>query len=411
MKLYACRWWCLATVVCLWSVPKTTFAGDWPQFLGAQRNGVSEESVAVQWPGGAPKVRWHEAVGQGFSAPVVVGNRTILFTREGDEEVLNCRETATGKSVWKHSLKTTYTDDFGFDEGPRSTPLVVDGRVFAMGAAGVIRCVDLKDGSLQWKNDAAVTFSAGKGFFGFATSPVALKNAVVFQVGGKGATLVAFEPASGKVLWKTGSHESGYASPNVMRQDGREKVIAFDREGLLVLDGVSGSEIFQFHWRSRMGPSVNAASPVLDGGRVFLTASYGTGAVLLKPKLEEFEPVWSDHDCLAAHFTTPVLFEGNLYGYHGRQEEGQELRCVDLETGKVRWSEPGFGTGSVIRCGKTLLLLKETGELVLAVASPDKFTPLAQAQVAGSGVRALPALSEGAFYVRDKKQLYCVEVR
>ena len=401
----------LAVWICLLAVECTTRATDWPQFLGPTRDGVSDESVAVQWSGGAPKVRWHEMVGQGFSAPVVVGDKVILFTRDGNEEVLICRDAATGKSMWKQSLPTTYTDDFGFDEGPRSTPLVVNGRVYVMGAAGVIRCVDLADGTLKWKNDAATSFAAGKGFFGFATSPVALKNAVVFQVGGKGATLVGFDPATGKVLWKAGSHESGYASPMVMHQNGRERLIAFDREGLLVLEGGTGAELFQYHWRSRMGPSVNAASPVLDGGRVFLTASYGTGAVLLKPKQEEFEPVWTDHDCLAAHFTTPVLFEANLYGYHGRQEEGQELRCVELETGKVRWSEPGFGTGSVIRSGKTLLLVKETGELVMAEASPEKFKPLVQAQIAGSGVRALPALSGGALYVRDKKQLYCVEVK
>ena len=412
MKMSGSRFlWIAASLWALTAVAGVVLGGDWPQFFGPHRDGASEEIIALKWPAGAPKVRWHEAAGQGFSGPVIVGGKVILFTREGDQEVLKCRDAATGKAIWQQDLPTAYVDDFGFDEGPRATPLVVDGRVYALGAAGMIRCVTLADGKLVWKSDAAAAFSAGKGFFGFASSPVALKGAIVFQVGGDGATLAAFEPATGKVLWKTGSHEAGYASPAVLISDGKERVISFDREGLSVIDGQSGSELYQFHWRSRMGPSVNAASPVLDGGRVFLTASYGTGAVLLEPKKDGYEKVWSDGECLAAHFTTPVLVDGNLYGYHGRQEQGQELRCVELNTGKVRWSDSGFGTGSVIRCGKTLVLLKESGELVLAEASPESFKPLTQAQVAGSGVRALPALADGCLYLRDKRQLYCLEMR
>ncbi|HTI69626.1 MAG TPA: PQQ-binding-like beta-propeller repeat protein [Candidatus Limnocylindria bacterium] len=394
-----------------WVVARSAWAGDWPQFFGPHRDGSTEESLAVEWPGGSPKTRWHEAVGQGFSGPVVRGGKVILFTREGDQEVLKCRDTTTGKTVWQQALPTSYTDDFGFDEGPRATPLIVGDCVYAMGAAGHIRCVSFADGKLQWQKDAAKEFSAGKGYFGFACSPVSVTNAVVFQVGGEAATLVALEPATGKLLWKSGSHEAGYASPRVVVKEGRERLLSFDREGLSVIEGRTGVELFQFHWRARMAASVNAASPVLDGERVFLTASYGTGAVLLKPVKDTYEAVWSDQEGLSAHFTTPVLYQGHLYGYHGRQEQGQELRCIDLETGKVRWSEPQFGTGSVIRSGSLLVLVKESGELVLAKADPAGLRPLAQSQIVGSGVRALPALSDGCLYVRDKRQLHCIELK
>jgi outer membrane protein assembly factor BamB len=386
-------------------------AGDWPQFLGPHRNGVSDESVTTNWPSDGPKIRWRQKTAKGFSGPVVIGDKVILFSREGDEEILICRETAKGGKTWEQRLPTAYVDDFGFDEGPRATPAVADGKVFAIGAAGQIRCVSLADGGLLWKLNAAELFRAEKGFFGFACSPVVLGDKVIFQVGGNGGTLVALETKSGKLLWKFGSDEAGYASPLVAEFGKQTRIVSFHREGLSILDPESGKETFRFPWRSRMNASVNAASPLVDHGRVFLTASYGTGAVLLAPVGNAFESTWSGYESLSAHFVTPVICDGFLYGYHGRTEEGPELRCVELATGKVRWRKEGFGSGSVTLAGHVLILVRESGELDLADASPDAFRVLAQTQAAGSGARALPALANGCLYVRDKNQLTCLEVR
>jgi len=259
--------------------------------------------------------------------------------------------------------------------------------------------------------DAAGRFGASKGFFGFSCSPVVVGEKVIVQVGGSSGTLVALEAKTGRVLWKSGKDESGYASPLVAKLGNQTSVVSFNREGLSILDPESGKQTFSFHWRSRMNESVNAASPLVDAGRVFLTACYDTGAVLLAPKGDGFETLWSGYDSLSAHFATPVLAKGFLYGYHDRFEHGPELRCIELETGKVRWRAEGFGSGSATLSRGSLVLVKETGELVIAEATPDAFRPIVQAQIAGTGTRALPAIANGCLYVRDKNQLVCVEMR
>lgn len=383
-------------------------AGDWPQFLGPARNGISAETdLAATWPKQGPPRVWEREVGEGFSGPAVAGDRLILFHRVGDEEVVECLEAATGKGQWKYASPTNYRDAFGKGDGPRSTPLIAGGRVWTLGPTGTLTCLDLETGKKVWSRALLEDYRVRRSFFGVGTSPLLEGNLLLLNVGGRGAGIVAFDKDTGKEVWKATDQDASYASPVAATIDGVRQAIFFTRAGLVSLDPAGGAVRFAKPWRSRIDASVNAASPVVVGDLIFLTACYGTGAVLLRAKKDGVEEVWKSDEVLSCHFGTPVYRDGFLYGFHGRQEEGGVLRCIEMKTGKVRWTQEGFGCGSLIEVGGRLILLSEKGDLVLAAANPDKYEEISRAAVLTNPCRAPIALADGRLYARDNKKLGC----
>jgi len=189
---------------------------------------------------------------------------------------------------------------------------------------------------------------------------------------------------------------------------GERQAVFFTRGGLLSAAMDDGEVLLRFPWRPPGRNSVNAASPIVSGDRIFLSASYDAGAVLLEVKGKETRVVWSGDESLSSHYATSVLRDGVLYGFHGRQEYGESLRAVDFATGKVLWSEK-LGAGTVSIANGNLLVVTESGELVLAPASPRSFAPTARAKVLPETVRAYPALAGGRIYIRNEDTLVCLE--
>ena len=355
---------------------------------------------------------WRKKIGQGFSGPAVSSAKLILFHRLHDKELVECLDTKDGKSLWTLDYPAGYRDDFGFDEGPRATPTITGGKVFTFGAEGALCCLDFNSGKEIWNVNTKSRFQAPKGFFGMACSPLIEGDAVLLNVGGaNGAGIVALDKTSGKLLWKATEDEASYSSPVAATLHGRRYAFFFTRRGLVALDPSTGEVFFDFPWRPGIRESVSAAAPLVIGDLVFLSASYQTGALLLRVKDNGVEKVWSALDALSNHYATSVYHDGFLYGFDGRQETGQNLRCIELGSGKVRWSEERFGAGTVTLAGQNLLVLRENGELVLAPASPDGFTPIGRAQILPNGVRAYPALADGHLYARSKDTLVCVDLR
>lgn len=374
----------------------------WPQFLGPQRNGTSPERISLR----NPKLLWKKDVGAGFSAPVVADGKLILFHRLQNKEVVDCLEPATGKRLWALEYATGYRDDFGFDEGPRGTPAVADGRVYTFGAEGTLHAADLASGARIWRVDTHQKFGVKKAFFGAAASPLVENGSVIVNVGGpNGAGIVAFDGKTGNVRWSATNDDAGYSSPIAATVGGRRTILCFTRAGLAAIEPGNGRVRFQFPWRSRSNASVNSAVPVVDGDLIFLSASYGTGAALLQISGDAVKMVWSSDDVLSNHYASDVLKGGYLYGFHGRQEFGQSLRCIEMKTGKVQWSMDGFGAGTVTLAGEQLLVLRESGEAMLAPASPKAFQPEARAALLSGIVRSYPALSDGRLYLRNDKAL------
>jgi outer membrane protein assembly factor BamB len=226
---------------------------------------------------------------------------------------------------------------------------------------------------------------------------------VYVNVGGTGG-VAAFDKATGKVLWTATTDDAGYSSPVQAMIGGKRVILCFTRAGLAGIDP-AGKVQFQFPWRSRSNASVNAAVPVVAGNMVFLSASYSTGATVLDLSSGQPKQIWSSDDALSSHYATSVQKDGYIYGFHGRQEHGQSLRCIEMKTGKVRWSEEGMGAGTVTLAGDRLLVVRENGEAVVAPAIPDAFRPESKAWLLPAVVRAYPALSDGRLYVRNEKTL------
>ncbi len=391
-------------------------APDWPQFLGPERNGVyNGPPLSSSWPAGGPRAVWRKSIGQGLAGPVVAGGRVILFHRVANQEVVEALDPGTGETRWRYAYATAYRDDFGFDEGPRSVPVVANGRVYTFGAEGQLHAIDLATGQRVWNLDTMRRFGVRKGFFGSAGSPLVEDGRVIVNVGGKdgakGAGIVAFNAETGVVIWTATDHEASYSSPVGATFAGRHLVVFFTRNGLVGLDPANGGVVFQRLWRSRLAASVNAATPLVIGDLIFVSATYGTGAALLRVKGNELAEVWSSDEAMSNHYANCVYLNGYLYGFHGRQEFNPSFRAVALNTGAVQWNVDRFRAGSVTLAGDRLLIVRETGEMILAAASPQAFRPLAQAQVLPATIRALPALSDGFVYLRNDNTLVCLDLR
>lgn len=351
-------------------------------------------------------VLWSKDAGAGFAGPVLAGDKLLLFHRVQNKEVVECLDAKSSKPVWSAEYPTGYRDDFGFDEGPRAMPTIASGRVFTHGAEGMLQALDLATGKRLWSVSTMTQYGVEKNFFGAAGSPVVAGNMVMLNVGGKkGAGIVAFDVATGKEAWRATDDPAGYSTGIVVAG----KAYFLTRNGLVVLEPSTGKVIYQFRWRSRSNASVNAATPIVVGDEVFLSASYGTGATLLKAS-DGWKQLWATDDALSNHYATSVYKDGYLYGFHGRQEMGQDFRCVEWKSGKVMWSKDGYGAGTVTLDGNRLVVVRENGEVVTAPASPKAFQPTTQGRALSGTVRAYPAISGQILWLRNENKLTAVRL-
>ena len=393
-------------------VADVTAAADWPQFLGPTRNGIYAGPPLVEsWGPSGPKVVWRKSIGQGFAGPAVVGNRLILFHRVGNEEVVEALDAQTGASIWRYAYATNYRDDFGFDEGPRAVPVVADGIIYTFGAQGQLHAIDLAKGTRIWSEDTMKRFSVPKGFFGAGGSPLVEGGRVIANVGGAKAGLVAFDAKTGTVVWTATDDAASYSSGVGATFGGRRSTVFLTRDNLIGVDPATGAVQFQRRWRARQAASVNAATPVVVGDLIFVSAEYGPGAGVLRVDASRLVDLWTSDEVLSNHYATSVQYNGYLYGFHGRQEFGPSFRAVELRTGAVKWSQEQFRGGSVLLIGDRLLIMREGGELILAPAAPQSFAPTARAQVLRGVVRPYPAIADGLLYLRNENTLICLDLR
>jgi outer membrane protein assembly factor BamB len=330
----------------------------------------------------------------------VVGNRAVVFHRVDAKERVECFDVETGKSQWQADFSASYAGGVNPDNGPRCVPLVHQGRVFAFGAAGELHCVGLSDGKKLWSRDPYSDYKGQEGYFGAGATPIVAGGKLLVNVGGSNAGIVAFDLDTGKTAWQATDDRASYSSPTTATIDGKTLVVFVTRLRCVAVDPINGKLLFELPF-GKTGPTVNAATPLVVGEHLFLSASYGVGAQLLK-LAKTPQQVWSNDDSMSSQYTTCVFRGGNLFGIHGREDyRNGELRCIEAATGKVRWQVPGFGIGHLILVHDRLLILTTEGELVLAMASGDKYTELARASVSQATTRSLPALSNGRLFFRE----------
>ena len=399
----------------------TTLNAEWPQFLGPQRNGIADKSTQIKIPNATGEFSqlWKISAGDGHAGPVVVDQKVLLHHRYGDEEILEAFDSNTGKSIWKNSHPCRHSGSYDRNLGTKSTPTVHDGKVYAYGIGGMLSCTNLNTGENLWNIDTARQFQTAKGFFGRCSSPLVYNGLVMLNLGGrhggKGAGVAAFDCNTGKLIWQATDHEGSYASPIKAKLQGKDTAVFFTREGLVGATfgklGKPLTAVFDIHFRPAMHASVNAASAVPFGkNRIFASTCYGVGggAWELEPsgKLRE---LWQKTNVLDCHFATPILYEEHLYGMHGRQEDAMKVRCIDPATGNILWSSPGMTPGCLLIADSKLVILLESGELVIAEAKTTGFKELTRRQILGTG-RSYPAISEGKLYARDDKKLLALKL-
>lgn len=390
-----------------------SIAADWPQFQGPNRDSIlTETGLARSWPKGGPKVVWTKDAGNGWAGPVIKGEIAILFHRVGNEEVVECVDAATGKEKWKQSYRTRYIDMLDKDDGPRSTPLIADDKVFTLGPDGDFSAFALADGKRLWQRNINKDYNVPKGYFGVGTSPIMAGGKLLINVGAKGAGIVAFDPANGKEIWKATDQGVSYSSPVMAKINGEDLAVFFTRQGLLTITPDKGEVRHEHYWRPRLDASVNAATPIVSGNQIFISTSYNTGAVLLEAGKGEPKEIWKGDKSLSCHYNTPVLITGYLFGIDGRQEGRPEMRCVAWKTGKVIWSKAEFGCASLIAADRMIYAFCENGDLVLLDQNVEEYKELARANILDKApCRAAMALSGGRVFARDSAKWICVDVK
>ena len=431
----------------LWSRP----GDDWPEFLGPTGNGRSElRDAVVPWPEAGPKICWTIELGEGYCGPAVSKGRAFVFDRIAGEERLRCVKAETGEVLWEKMIPTGYVDMFGYDGGPRSSPIVCDNCVITYGVEGVLACRRQVDGSLQWKVDTGKEFHVVPNFFGVGASPVIYQKTsasqnklVIVQVGGsargespanpqrldlvKGldSGLVAFDIENGKEVWRTSSELASYSTPLLKTFDGEDRLLAWMRDRLLLVDPESGVVKDSFFWRAEELFSVVAATPVVHGVEVLLSETYGPGSVLLGIENDLFverrrDPPRSRHrNSLRCHWATPVLYEGCVYGTTGRNSGDALFVCADWETGELLWKEPGLGRAGCALADGVLIVLSEFGELLLIKASKAACEIISRCEIedgqSGDSLLnppcwAAPVMAHGYLYVRGAGKLVCIDL-
>jgi outer membrane protein assembly factor BamB len=386
-------------------------AGDWPQILGPHRSGHADhERLSESWPPAGPKVAWRYPLGSGYAGAAVVGDWVVVFHRVGSNERVECLSAAAGKSQWKADFQATYKGGIDPDTGPRCVPLLANGVAYCFGAGGDLYAVALESGKKLWTRSLYADYHGDEGYFGAGSTPVLVGGRLLVNVGGRGAGIVALDPANGKTIWNASDEAASYSSPAAADIGGKPQAVFITRMNCVSADPQTGNveKLFAF---GKRGPTVNAATPLIVGDKLFVTSSYSVGAELASLSGKE---IWSSDDRMSSQYATPVEKDGFVYGIHGREDVGvAELRCIELASGKVRWSKTGFGVAHLILAGDKLLLQKTDGEIALAAADPGSYRQLALAQVAKGPTRALPGLSRGRLLVRSGSgggELVCLDV-
>ena len=430
---------------------------DWPIFLGPTQDSKSPETgIITKWTANKPRIVWQAELGTGYGAPTISKGRLFQFERVGELARIYSLHAETGKELWQYKYPTDYSDYFGYNNGPRCSPVVDGNRVYAYGAEGMLTCLTADEGKRVWQVDTKKDFGVVQNFFGVGSTPVIEGDLLIVMVGGSpadsqalgagnldrvegdGSGIVAFDKFTGQVKYKLTDELASYASLKLATINGRRWCFSFSRGGLVGFEPKSGKLDFEYPWRAKILESVNAAMPVVVGDQVFISETYGPGSSLLKVAPGSSEIVWKDDDrrrqkAMMTHWNTPVYHNGYLYGSSGRHTENAELRCIEWKTGKVMWSEPGLTRSSLLYADGHFICQAEYGQLIVFKANPEKYEPvsaveLTRPQVAGPAVGpapkvpaadklllkypcwAAPVLSHGLLYVRGDDRLVCLEL-
>ncbi|QDU82125.1 outer membrane biogenesis protein BamB [Polystyrenella longa] len=448
---------------------------DWTRFLGPRGTGVSgEKGLLDNWPVEGPPLVWSKEIGIGYSSPSILGNRMVVHHRPrdgrnpGPVEVVECLQATDGKSIWKYEYPSSFSDPYGYNEGPRCSPVLEENRCFTLGPEGMLLCLDLLSGQKVWEHQLKEKFEVPDGFFGVGCNPIIDGDKLIVLVGGQSdAGVVAFNKETGDIIWEavgkktwegvsTGQRNQtytwtgdealvSYSSPIVATFHGKKHLICLMRQGLVSLDPETGEENFKYWFMSRTFESVNAATPVVIDDKIFISAAYRVGSALLEVGEDgnSYEVLWRDTRNMLTHWSTAIQVGDYLYGFSGRHENEGHFTCISVESGKVEWQTRGFegdplvrleqnpetrsltdkktgvqapwpyyGRGSMILADGKFIVLGERGTLALVEVSSEEFKEISRTFVEGLTYPtwAAPILSRKRLYLRAESKIFCFDL-
>lgn len=421
---------------------------DWPQWLGADRSGEWRESGLIEeFPPGGPKIVWRTPLGTGYSGPAVAGERLYITDRQratdeqgqsirptrqgipGNERIL-CLSAADGTLIWKHEYDCPYT--ISYPTGPRTTPLVDEGRVYALGAMGDLVCLDAVDGKVRWSKNVATAYDAEPPVWGCAAHPLIDGDRLYCLVGGKSSAVVAFNKHTGEEVWKAlDTQEVGYSPPMIYELAGKRQLVIWLSEAIYGLNPATGEQYWKQDYPVDVPvqrPAVNIITVKQTGEMLFISSFYH-GPMMLKVGPVGASVVWQGKSnnpvkpdgahCLMA---APVFRHGYGYavGSHG------DLRCFKEQTGEELWmtyapvatKKTDCGTAFIVPQGDRYVMFNDQGELIFAELTPQGYKEIDRARIlepAGFArgrdiVWSHPAFAHGAVFARNDKEMICVSL-
>lgn len=403
------------------SVPVVSESQNWPRLFGP-----TGDSIVPSQPLDLKRIEtklpmlWQLEIGESYTSPSIVGNRLILFHRLDDQETVDCLDTETRKRLWRFQYPTQYVDRYGYNNGPRSTPIIVDDVVYTLGAEGKLHALKLADGEKLWHRWLNREFKVDQEFFGVGGSPCLDGDRLIINVGGSetDAGIVAIDRKTGETLWHSTSDGASYATPVTATIHGKRFAFVFTKGGLVGLEAETGKVLWNIPFRSRLYESVNASSPIVVGDVVFVSATYGTGSLAVRIQSDgSAEELWRSVLSMDSHFSNLMAVDGNVYGFAGRHEGDAELRCIELETGKILWSVPSvLGRGSMVRVGKEFLLWGERGHLFvrsLDPSAPPKLPedPREVEPLLRYPCWTPPVIAASRLYLRNETRIICFDLK
>ena len=383
--------------------------GDWPQWRGPARDGISTETGLLEsWPPGGPPLAWKaRGLGEGFASFAVAGGR--LFTqgqRDGAQYVIALDEE-TGEKLWEVPNGSSFHERRG--GGPRGTPTVDGGRVYALAANGNLICLQAADGKRIWSTKLLDRFGARNIRWGISESPLIDGNRLIVNPGGRGASVVALDKNNGNVIWKSQSDRAGYSSAVVADIAGVRQYIVLTGAGALGLRAGDGGLLWRYDEISNR--TANVATPIVKGDSVFVSTDYGTGCALLKLEAAgegiRASEVYFNRD-MRNHYGTSVLLGGYLYGFSSRI-----LTCMNFHTGEVAWKARSVGKGQVAYAEGKLYILSEAGVVGLAEATPKGYHEISRFAIEHGDLRTWtqPVIANGKLYLRDQDTVSSFDIR
>ena len=394
------------------AAPAEDLDAHWPGFRGPDRSGIYRgAAIRTNWTERPPQLLWKQPVGGGYAQMAISGNLAITIEQRGLDEAVTCYDARTGAERWVYTYPTRFSEAMGGD-GPRATPTIEDGNVFALGAGGQLACLRADSGSLVWKTNILKDGVLGNASWGMSGSPLILRDLVIVSPGGPtgaiGKALVAYRRDTGEVAWGVGSAPAGYASPTVAQIEGVEQILVLDGEGVSGYRSDGSAELWRYPWATQQG--INCSQPIVLGpNRILITAGYTMGSALLEVTKSvddawQVRPVW-EQTTLRGKFSTPVAHGDHIYGL----DEGI-LVCIDAATGRRKWKRGRYGHGQVLLVGDVLFIQAEDGDLAVVAADSQQYRELGRIAALEGRTWNTPALAAGRAFIRSHREMACFEL-